>query len=446
MADQYTDVNGNPINLSKSSGPPASYTDVHGNPVGSSIQAGLGLNQPGSNPQRGPAVPGPNPAAIPEAAADFLPMAGSFAGPEGTAAGAFIKQALKESFPGTFNWSKNGEPPSAGEAASGVAGDFLGQEVPGRLISAVANPRLTVAKALSNKLVQKVYPQIQNTTGGLQAKALQFPETGILESAASNTDDLAKDFVSKYNSAPDVPSQNKVWGEYQDKIGTNNVGQSLLRLNRDVENGGSVANQQAYKRITNSVLSDVSQVRNFKLATGEDTTVRQLAQNQIVGDAFGGKGSFNPDSILGHLNGPKKEIYQEALGPAYDNLKKLAEQTPGTTGNNLISYLNHRLVFHAALVAGGGLGEIASGHFLGGVAGAGAIILSDKAVTAAMSDPIVAKLVLAAQKTPLGTPQAGFLQKALVNSLKGVEAYSQTPDGIEKVTVGDDGKPQLIRH
>lgn len=374
----------------------------------------------------------------------FLPMLGAMMAPEtgggslllsalGAGSGSLLKQGINEKLEGTN--------PSLGETLPETTSDVIGQTVFPKILGAAFQPRLTVSKALANPLVRKVFPEIENTTSRIQAEAMTHPETGILESAATNTDDIAKDFVSKYNAAPDVKSQNAIWGEYQDKLGTNSVGQSLLRLNRDVASGGSVANQQAYKSITRSALSDVSQVRNFKLATGEDTTIRQLAQNDVLSSAFKGKAEFDPDSVLSKLEGNKQEVYQEALGPAFSNLKQLAEEAPKATGRTIISYVKHKLLW-VGMATGVGM---LSGHELTGAAIGGSYVLGDFVVGKAMEDPLTASLVLRAMKTPLSAPEAPMLQKLLVNGLRGAEAYSHTSEGDEKVIVGPDGRPQLRR-
>ena len=372
----------------------------------------------------------------------FLPMLGTMVEPGGgtllgSALGALGGSLLKQG----INQKITGKEQGLGDGLAENATDVIGQSVLPNLLGKLFGGRTTVANALANKGVQKVFPQIKNTTSELQAKALQFPETGILESAASNVDQAVQDFSAQFKAAKTPAQEAKVWQEYHDQVGSNNVGKSLLRLNQDVENGGSVANQQAYKSITDKALSDVSNVRNFKLATGEDTTIRQLAHNDVLQGAFKSKGEFDPESVLTKLNGPKAEVYKEAMGPSYDSLKEMAEQTPESTQGHIISIVKRHLVWGAGgALLGSGLGH----ETLAAGAGLGAYTLGKYTINKALSDPLTASLVVRAMKTPLNAPEAGMLQKLLVNGLRGAEAYNNTPDGIsEKVTVGDKG-PQLF--
>ena len=88
--------------------------------------------------------------AAPEAAADALPIVGSFAGPEGTGLGSSVKMLLKSSFPKIF-----GEGPKEPEdIASGLASDYLANEAVPRSVQAMKDlamsPKESIGKVLGS--------------------------------------------------------------------------------------------------------------------------------------------------------------------------------------------------------------------------------------------------------------------------------------------------------
>ena len=132
-------------------------------------------------------------------------------------------------------------------------------------------------------------------------KRYQFPETGILESAASNAANVKDELTSAYKEAVKThmasdaytldpesvsPEMQATAQELGNKFGKNSVGAQLNDLQRQFEAGGEVAGNQTYKQIAGTALSDVQHVRNFKLATGEPETIKQLALNDLVTNSF----------------------------------------------------------------------------------------------------------------------------------------------------------------
>lgn len=275
------------------------------------------------------------------------------------------------------------------------------------------------------KVLNRVFPAIREGIAKQEAKQLEkkiLPESQIIETAAENT---------RLN--PNIPSPGTIG------LG-NTVADDLIKVPYQQTNLSS----QQIKEITKKALSDVSEVRNFKLATGGDHEIRQLAFNDILTRNYSGATkTFNPTKILDELNGSKREIYQEAIGKkGLEQFKTflLEMQKPSTTQHPVLSYIRNRLAFSVPMfMVGGGLGGLA-----GGAAASGAsIILNDAVLTKIMSYPEVAGVMTRALKTGLKDTEAEFLQRVIANSMRGTkEAVGLLlPDGeIQKAYVTDDGK------
>ncbi len=373
-----------------------------------------------------------------------IAFGGGFAGPGGGVAGSMIGQGLRDAAPSLFG----------GEDSGSVAGDVLSNavipSVLGKIGNFIRSPREAMTELLSSRVGRMspgvktaVAQDVLNQSSG-KLQQMRYPETGILESAATNVDDAVQSITKLANDPNITPTQfNKVWTQYQNQYGKNTVAKALLKLSVDVDNSGSVAAQQAYKKISGQALSDVSQVRNFKMATGEPDTISQLATRKVIDSGYNaGSKTFNPDVILSELNGAKDEIYKEAITPATrTNLTDLAnavkEQQTALEGkgstDKLISYAKHRLIFALPFAAVGGLNV--------GTGVAGGIILGDAAINKAMRDPALSQMVVQAIKTGRTSQAAPLLQKAIINGLRGTAVVVQNADGEEEnATIDQQGR------
>lgn len=408
-----------------------------------------------------------------EPAVQTLPMVGSEYGPIGTGIGSFVKNRLQSMLPNVF-----GQPSQTPFVDAGK--DLLfNNAIPGALGGAMnlaTAPKETIARMIAKKFPFTNWSPIadsslavrrgvaESTIGNLTqgAGSLIQPETQIIESAAGAAGGVQKGLANDISTAQGKiapPSKlldangNPIGGgpqtspeleaaqeAYKNTFGSKNrVGQALLRLNQEADKGGEAA-AQAYKNISNTALSDVTHVRNFKLATGEDNTISQLATQELLGPGTR-NGNIDPDAVLGKLKGVKNEIYQEALTPeGYSkvsdllNAIKTVKTTEPKTINAVIPY-GKRLAIGALTSPIIGWG--------GGTTIAGSLVLGEMALRRVMSTPQMAELVTQALKTPASAPEASLLTKSLLQGLKGTTVVIRSADDKDiTATVGPDGQLQ----
>lgn len=335
-----------------------------------------------------------------EDALSLLPMAGGMLGDiPGAAAGALLRQVL----------TKN---PSLGQAGIdtllqgvipagvGKALEALGGNVASKIASKITNSKInpTLAEGLANKTSKFIMPEAA-TTETAAANALPAVQRNPMLFQGSVAEPLAK-------------------------IPYNQTSVSNIPINKTVD----------------QALSDVSQVRNFKLATGEPYTIEQLALNRAVGKGYSsGNQSIDPDAILKELTGPKSDVYNEAIRPDVrqkltDFMGKVKEFEPETQGNSMIRYAKHRLIFDLAAYG--------VGHEVGGpLAGGAALILGNQAITKLMGSDFIGNLALKSLDTPTNSAMSPIITKAILGTLRGTTAYLQLPDGKkEQVRIDDNGQ------
>jgi hypothetical protein len=152
-------------------------------------------------------------------------------------------------------------------------------------------------------------------------------------------------------------------------------------------------------------------------------------------------GTIDPDKILKEFDNPKSD-YSAIQGDTKKNITDLMNtvkdaQASKTGSSNVLNSFNRHLAFEAPWLVGG----LITGHEVAGAAGAGAIVLGDKAISKLMSDPVTAKMVVLAAKTPKTNEATPLLQKYLVNALKGTEVYVMNSEGKkEPAQIGQDGQ------
>jgi hypothetical protein len=377
-----------------------------------------------------------------------LPMAGAMAaGVPGTLTGSALKTLIQHFAPDTFGKG----PEDAGDTALEMGKDVIGQNlIPGAVqkgVSALIQKGLPAAVA-SSKLLKNFPAVREGAAKNMTEEALgkyQFPESGILESAAENAKGTNQDLVDAYNNAKRThmasdeysmhpgsssPEMVAISEQHGNTFSGNAVGAKLLKLQRQYEAGKDVAGAQSYKEIAGNALSDLTHVRNFKLATGEPKTIEQLALNDLVTDGFkASENTLNTKGILDKLSGPKGEIYREAIsGPTLGKFQELmseieAQKAGHGISDRMLNWSKGHLAWSIPLAASG-LG----GHSLIGGMGALATgsILTNSALGKIMSNPQTAALVVKAMRTSTSSPEAPFIAKALANVVRGGEVVAES--------------------
>lgn len=368
---------------------------------------------------------------------EALPMiGGSFGGPigriGGAAAGSILGQVLKNFSPKLF--SQDDQAPSLGDSATQVGLDTVTQGVlPSALggVLKLATPEGRAALMASK--IGRQFPAVRNSLGDSISQSLykiKYPESSVIETAAQNAQDSAKSL------GPLGIKNNPNFSE-----GT--VGKDLLDIPYEQTQGST----NSISKVADKALSDVTQVRNFKLATGEPGTIEKLAVNKVLTKGFNGE-KFDPAVIRKELNGDQSDVYNEAIRPAArklidSTLDDLQKYSPSSgNGSNILNYSKNRLILSLPLIATG----VATGHGLATAAGAGSLLLTNHVFSRLLANPETAALVSQAAKSSLDIPQAGMIQKALLNSLRGAEVYFLSPDGKqEPAQIGQDGSVQYRR-
>lgn len=555
MADQvqYYDAQGRPIIDSQAPAvpppTPPQYFDAHGNPLllpSSAPQlSGQSVAAP-PNQQQTEDVVAPY---LGRLAANSLPMAGSFLGPEGTGAGIVANQVLRHLSPSIF-----GEPPEgiSGHLGS-AAGDLLSNEVLPRAVSgaigAVTNPaskllrnfpavrdaivgrlsqqgmREFAGQDVSRVLEQGAADASQNyfPQGGadfqpirvnpvtadyqpikIQGKTADYQPINISKTSAEYqpikiiareasyqpiTEQSGSSFTPKMGAAgppKDVPipggTQTVASGPMKQAEGDsfsvtpsgpvkqvraggtetvltgpmrqvnsgsyyvtpagnlrsgqvsggNPIGDMFLQLHQDLKNGVDVVQSQSYKKIADASLSDLSSVRNAKLATGSGEFVEQLALNKLLTQNFSEtEGKLNTKGILDALSDKslKGEVYREAISPQTQaSLGKLANEIESQVkgheiSDRVVSWSQGHLVWAAANPL-----HMGTSMLMGpGMAAAG-ITLTNSQLARVMSNPATADLVIRAMRTPASAPEAGLITKALAHVLQGGADLATVPE------------------
>lgn len=336
-----------------------------------------------------------------------LPMilGGAFGGPLGAGLGYGVSAGLRSSNPKLF-----GKPPEdiadfiGGAGIEGLLQGYLprGIEKLFPSTSRTINPIFRNAPAVRQKLSEKITEQA--------LKRYQYPESMILESAAENA-------AANLDVNP------------QAFFPKNTIGNQLLNLEQQFRMGTDVAASQTYKQIANTALSDISHVRNFKLATGDTHGIEQLALNDLITKGFKeSEKTINAKSILDRLGGTKREIYEEAISPAkLESLKNLMGeldkmQSGHEIADRMLRYSKGHLIWAAPTMLGG----LATGHPIMSGIGAGmtgisgGIIITNKVLAKLMSNEETARLTLAAMRTPASSSAAQFVGRAFDSVLQSV--------------------------
>lgn len=198
--------------------------------------------------------------------------------------------------------------------------------------------------------------------------------------------------------------------------GENEVGNMLIKYNKEAQLGDDVAKSQTMEAISSKTLSSVTHVTNAKLATGSDEFTSNLALNKLIGT---GDKIPKASSILEELQGSKNEIYSEALGGRRDSLEAALKEIQSQQEGHRISDATLRwsqghLVWAVPAMFAGQFS-----HLLQGVGGAatGAVI-TNSLFGKLMSNPQTAAAVVQALRTPASSPLSPLLRKVIETSTK----------------------------
>lgn len=411
---------------------PGNLVNASSYPVKNTIPTNIPPVQP---PQGMGDIINRTPGLLEQTGLDSLPFLGtalgSMAGQPifGAAAGSFLKQGLDprtvDSTDALLNVGNdtliNGIVPQLGGKLAGTLGDAITSSTPFRaMLAKIAASRLfknlpAVRGAVANSNIQDLIPQVANKV---------LPESGIVETAATNAQ----------NNLPVVPHWNDP--------GT--VGEDLMNIPYKQTEGSPYS----ISKLADKGLSDVSQVRNWKLATGETSTIQQLGLRNAIGKGYNeGTGEIDPDAILKELTGDKADVYKEALQPAtmtrlkslLNNIKSNQADLAPSGMDHVMQYAKHRMLFDLPFMLGAGM----EGHEALGAAAIGGVILTDSAITKLMSDPVISKLTAQAIKTGTNSAAAPMLQKAITWALRGTPVMIQAGSDIKNALINQNGQLQL---
>jgi hypothetical protein len=432
MPEEF-DVNGNPILVKPSEPHPPSLVeefDVRGNPIR------LGSKPPGEFPL--PEVTKKAAPYVGRAVAETGPMIGGMlGGPLGAAGGYGISQILKKASPDYF-----GKPQEDIAGLIGGAGTeaLLQGFLPRGVEAALSAARHPIVNALSSAPL-KNFPSVKGGAAREMTDQImkQFggSESGILlkggEKAAANFDEM----LGYVNEARDKLRKAKKFGTFSEEdsqaaldeatqlmretFGGNVVGKQLVRLRKEFEAGADVAATQSYKQVANTALSDITHVRNFKIATGSPREIEQLALNKLVTNGFkDSEGRINANQIINELSDKNAEIYKEAISPdKLGTLKSLlneiqTQEKRGVT-DRVVNWSEGHLTW-----------SLAGLKFLGLTGGVPiALAATNKGLAKLMENPQTAKLVVVAMRTSTNAPEAPFVSKLLASVVRPGGAAAQ---------------------
>lgn len=340
-----------------------------------------------------------------ETALSGLPAIGGIVGGvPGAAAGATARQTLT-----------TGEPSLVG---AGI--DTLTQGVLPGMLSAGKRFAGNIAK----KFVDKSNPVVSKSLNEGIQKFVQ-PEAATVEVAGQNM----------RGNYPDPGSFNKAASEFPLMNDLNNV---------PFTQGQKFATQPI-KEVADNALSDVTAVRNFKLATGEPHTIENLALNRSIGKGYSeGTGKIDADKILTELTGTKKDVYDEAIssdtrGRLTDFLEKAKSFEPEVT-NPIIQYAKKKLIFS---VPGAVVGHMTGIPGAGVVGGATTMYLGAKGLAKLSQSEVMGRLALRSLEVGADSTEGKFIGQLLLRGLAGTPAILHGADGKdEKVVIGPEGQIQ----
>jgi len=329
----------------------------------------------------------------------------------GAAVGASTGQALKNIAPSIF-----GAPGvTTGERVVDYGGDILSQGVLPSILGSIASRGLRGAMLAMPGTKTLAAPAVKIAQLVNQAKGYMMPESSLVETAAENM----------RQNLPNIP-------------GKQNIPETSLNELFNVPYNQTGISTTKIAPIVKDMLSDVTTVRNMKLATGNPTLIRQMAANDLVTrNYYKAADTINPTAILNEL-GNKPDIYEEAFGkPALDTftaLMKTAQDKGVGKATDLMSWREGRKVLLLSLPFR------ALGVPFGAAEG---IIFGSDAIKKVISNPQLGQMILQATKTNASAPEASLLSQAIVHSLRGASLYLKKEDGSkEKIQVSQDGQLQ----
>lgn len=202
---------------------------------------------------------------------------------------------------------------------------------------------------------------------------------------------------------------------------------------------------QPIKEVADNALSDVTAVRNFKLATGEPHTIENLALNRSINKGYSeGTGKLDADKILTELTGPKKDVYDEAISSdtktrLTEFLEKAKSFEPEVT-NPVIQYAKKKLIFS---VPGAIIGHATGIPGAGVVGGATTMYLGAKGLAKLSQSEALGRLALRSLEVGADSAEGKVVSQLLLRGLAGTPAILKGADGKEeKVVIGADGQIQ----
>lgn len=412
----------------------------------------------------------------------------------GAAAGSEIASGLQGKFPRLFgNPPENPEKEAFYDAATQGAFEALplGWANRSNIVAKIANKvgldkiSPSLSKALENRAIRNENASIQmgheqavqnvgKTIEGTQKSIGNrlYNQTDILDTAAKNVsarhEQLFKpvqDLLEQAQINPEIrksPELAKAINLYNQTFGGSKTVQMLRKLSG--QNRRTVGDQ-LYKDIASKALSDVTEVRNFKLATGGSSEINQLASNEILHGAMPAAGEFNADAILKALNGKKASIYKEALDPkTRTGLEQLAQTLKASQEEMKILKVGPRgmkdekplvfvdnvwkagkvgaaISFPLGMLAGAATGGLIPGMALSS-AGSITIGLGEAALYKFARDPKNVELLANAMKTKWTDPTANIMARMVTNFLRGTDVLIKIGDTEEakRGYIDEDGR------
>ena len=324
---------------------------------------------------------------------DTLPaIGGTVANIPGAAGGAALSQGLKNLSPSTF-----GQPGGVGEAVVDTVAQGVVPQVVGNLLRYGAKGVVALVPGIDKLPAVKIAELIN------KAKNYMQPQSALMETAAENMRANLPNL-----SGPSLAA----------------IPETSLNALHNVPYTQTEISATKLAPIAKDMLSDVSTVRNAKIATGNPTIVRQIAANDLVTRNYSkAADTIFPDKILDEI-GQRPDVYEEAFGkPALDTFTELM-QTAKDKGigktTDLASWREGRKALYLGMPA----------RLLGIPFGVSeTIVLGSDAMKVVATNPKLGQMILQATKTNMNAPEATLLQKAIVNGLRGTTLYIKRADG-----------------
>jgi len=355
---------------------------------------------------------GSTPDEVRSMAENALPLVGgALGGIPGAAAGSALKVAVGK------------KDPTINSAVTDIGIDTVGQGVGPAIIKA-AN-KTGIANLLGSKTISNNSPSIQRVIKGDAATKATEAVEPLIHQETDTLKSIAKDAKESLLTNPS-------------KMPSGSIGHDLYKAaNGDIP----------LSKVSDRAFSNIDDLRQLK--TLDPAGTEKLGLARVFKKTFDGP-RVNPGKVLEELNGANSELYKEAVNPeTHSNIVKLMTEAksiadkPKSVIERSLSYGSGRFLLPIAASQ-----LPLYGHEIAGASAAlmGGIALGEATISKLMQNPETAKLVLQAIKTPLASPESGFIQKALIHSMRGGTVFISDANGKDrKVKVGPSGELQELK-